>query len=106
MAMEFDGAPQSKDNAEPGVAETALNHEIPSTKGSKGAGKIEQKEQHNGGPIERQASVSHSHVIVEVESLSVEQGGGVVRGEKKPIVQDGNGQACKASSDTPNTLPL
>jgi len=91
---------------EPGVAETALNHEIPSTKGSKGAGKIEQKEQHNGGTIERQASVSHSHVNVEVESLSLEQGGGVERGEKKPIVQDGNGQACKASSDTPNTLPL
>jgi len=106
MAMEFDGAPQSKDNAEPGVAETALNHEIPSTKGSKGAGKIEKKEQHNGGTIERQASVSNSHVNVEVESLSVEQGGGVERGEKKPIVQDGNGQACKASSDTPNTLPL
>jgi hypothetical protein len=105
MAMEFDGAPQSKDNAEPGVAETALNHEIPSTKGSKGAGKIEQKEQQNGGTIERQASVSHSHVNVEVESLSLERGG-VERGEKKPIVQDGNGQACKASSDTPNTLPL
>jgi hypothetical protein len=104
MAMDFDGAPQSKDNAEPGVAETALNHETPSTKGSKGAGKIEQKEQHNGGTIERQASVSHSHVNVEVESLSVEQGGGVERSEKKPIVQDGNGQACKASSDTPNTL--
>ncbi len=103
-AMEIDGAPQSKDHSEPGTTQSALNHEIPSTDGSKAGGKIEQKEQHDGGSMERQGSVSHSDANKEVESLSVEQAGGGERGVKKLIVQECAGQACEASSDTPSTL--
>ncbi|CAK9206234.1 unnamed protein product [Sphagnum troendelagicum] len=103
-AMEIDGAPQSKDHSEPGITQSALNHEIPSTDGSKAGGKIEQKEQHDGGSMERQGSVSHSDANKEVESLSVEQAGGGERGVKKLIVQECAGQACEASSDTPSTL--
>ncbi|CAM6035832.1 unnamed protein product [Sphagnum compactum] len=55
--------------------------------------------------VERQGSVSPSDANREVESLSVEQrGGGGERVEKKSIVQEGAGQACEASSDTPSTL--
>ncbi|CAK9865402.1 unnamed protein product [Sphagnum jensenii] len=103
-AMEIDGAPQSKDHSEPGITQSALNHEIPSTDGSKAGGKIEQKEQHDGGSMERQGSVSHLDANKEVESLSVEQAGGGERGVKKLIVQECAGQACEASSDTPSTL--
>ncbi|CAK9206149.1 unnamed protein product [Sphagnum troendelagicum] len=103
-AMEIDGAPQSKDHSEPGITQSALNHEIPSTDGSKAGGKIEQKEQHDGGSMERQGSVSHLDANKEVESLSVEQAGGGERGVKKLVVQECAGQACEASSDTPSTL--
>ncbi len=105
MAMEMGEALQSKDHSEAGVTHSALNHEIPSTKGSRGGGKVEPKEQHDGGSIERQGSVSPSDANREADSLSVEQrGGGGERTEKKLIVQEGAGQACEASSNTPSTL--
>ncbi|CAK9860701.1 unnamed protein product [Sphagnum jensenii] len=105
MAMEMGEALQSKDHSEAGVTHSALNHEIPSTKGSRGGGKVEPKEQHDGGSIERQGSVSPSDANREADSLSVEQrGGGGERTEKKLSVQEGAGQACEASSNTPSTL--
>ncbi|CAM6030100.1 unnamed protein product [Sphagnum balticum] len=64
MAMEFDGAPQSKDNAEPGVAETALNHEIPSTKGSKGAGLI----------LSGRRMVEDERALMELRLVGLEEG--------------------------------
>ncbi|CAK9196922.1 unnamed protein product, partial [Sphagnum troendelagicum] len=55
--------------------------------------------------VERQGSVSPSDANREADSLSVEQrGGGGERTEKKLIVQEGAGQACEASSNTPSTL--
>ncbi|KAH9562523.1 hypothetical protein CY35_05G076300 [Sphagnum magellanicum] len=63
MAMEF-GAPQSKDNAEPGVAETALNHEIPSTKGSKGAGLI----------LSGRRMVEDERALMELRLVGLEEG--------------------------------
>ncbi len=54
MAMEMGEALESKDHSEAGVTHSALNHEIPSTKGGRGGGKVELKEQHDGGSIERQ----------------------------------------------------
>jgi hypothetical protein len=100
--MEIDGALQSKDHSETGVTtQSALNHETPSTKGgNRGGGKIEQ-EQHDTGSVVRQGSDANK----EAESLSsLEQGGQVEKEEKKLVAGECAGQACEASSDTPNTL--